>query len=77
MSTVARVGRGGPLGRERRVQRPAQHRRHQRLLGLAGGRHGLHQTAVAQDRHLVGQLEHLAQEVRDEHDRGAVRSPAA
>jgi hypothetical protein len=45
----------------------------QGFLGLPGGRDRLDEVPVAQDRHVVGQLQHLAQEVRNEHDRGTAR----
>src|SRR5215208_862741 len=65
------------LRRERRRQRPAEHRLDQRRLGL--GRRGgcLDDSAVAQDGHHVGKVENLLQEVRDQDDRlpGACEVP--
>ena len=51
--------------------RPAEHRRDERVLRLVRGRPGSDDLAVAQDRHGVGELEHLAEEMRDEDDRPA------
>jgi hypothetical protein len=61
------VRRGLVPGRERGADGPAEQRGKQRVLGLAGRRGGAHHAPVAQDGHLVGELEHLAEEVRDQH----------
>ena len=64
-----RVARGELLGRERRRQRPAEHRFDQRRLALRRRRGRAHDLAVAQHGDRVGEVEHLAQEVRDQEDR--------
>src|ERR671935_118499 len=51
------------LLRERRAQRPPKHSLDQRVLALLRRRARADELAVAQDRHDVRQLEHLAQEV--------------
>ena len=64
-----RVAPGELLGRERRRQRPAEHRFDQRRLALHRRRRRPDDLAVAQHGDRVGEVEHLAQEVRDQEDR--------
>ena len=65
-----------PPGRERRTQGPAQHRAQHGLLSLVRGGRGAHQAPVAQDRYLIGEFGHFAQEMRDQDDgRAAGREP--
>ena len=71
-----RVRGRGALGREGGRQRAAEHRVDERVLGLLGGGRRAHDAPVAQDRDLVGEREHLAQEVRDE-QHGAARARRA
>ena len=70
------VGRGA-LGREGGRQRAAEHRVDERVLGLLGGGRRAHDAPVAQHGDLVGEREHLAQEVRDEQHRAARRRRAS
>ena len=50
----------------------ADHQRGQAALGRALGRHRVDLLAAPQDRHAVGDVEHLVELVRDEDDRRAV-----
>ena len=50
------------------------HHAHELALGRRGQRLGADQVAVAQHRHARAALVHLAQAVRDEHDRDAARA---
>ena len=64
-----RIGGRRLLRRVRARDRAAEHRRDERVLRFVRGRAGSDDLAVAQDRHGVGELEHLAEEMRDEDDR--------
>ena len=55
------------------VERPPEHRLDERVLGLVGRPRRPHQLAVAEHGDRVGELEHLAEEVRDQDDRLARR----
>ena len=82
------VARGDVLEREQRLARrvvglldaqqhvAADHQRRQRALGRALGGDGVDLLAAAQDRHAVGDVQHLVELVRDEDDRRA-RPPSA
>ena len=66
-----RLAPGRPLGRERGAQRPAEHRAQQGLLGLVGRVRRADDAAVAEDGHLLREVEYLPQEMRDQDDRRA------
>ena len=69
-------GGGGCFGGIGAAGRPAEHRGDEARLGLVGGRAGPDDPPVAQDRDGVGELEDLAEEVRDEDDRPATARSA-
>ncbi len=59
-------GGGGRLFGEHGTERPTEHRLDEARLGLVGCGAGADETTVAQHGDVVGELEHLAEEVRDE-----------
>ena len=67
------VGRKGLVG-ERQLHRPPEHGVDERVGCLVGGRGSPHEPAVSQDGHVIGECEHLGEEVRDVDDR---RPPVA
>ena len=71
------VGGRRLLRRIRPADGPAEHPGDEARLGLVGDRAGADDTAVAQDRDDVGQVEDLAEEVRDEDHGVAPRAQPA
>ncbi len=72
-----RIGSGRLLRRIRPADGPAEHPGDEARLGLVGDRAGADHAAVAQHRDGVGQVEDLAEEVRDEDHGVAPRAQPA
>ena len=64
-STTGASAGGGVRGREGDVERAPEHRRHQAVGGLLGGRRRLDVAPVLEDGDRVAQGEHVAEDVRD------------